>query len=153
MTARTTGPVAENAHAEIVDGHGGLAQIYPFVLTQGEWRRAFPQPVSGAEHRLALSRVATEAFLRYFQSIGFSGKLDKLGMVPDSLFVATARAPDGAPVELLVAARTLAVDSTFEPYTVRCYGVEGILMAGRTAHGLRGVGHVWPIMMTHGTII
>ena len=33
MTARTTGPVAENAHAEIVDGYGGLAQIYPLVLT------------------------------------------------------------------------------------------------------------------------
>ena len=46
MTARATGPVAENTHAEIVDGHGGLAQIYPLVLTEGEWRRAFPQPVS-----------------------------------------------------------------------------------------------------------
>ena len=33
MTARTTGPVAENAHAEIVDGYGGLAQIYPLILT------------------------------------------------------------------------------------------------------------------------
>jgi hypothetical protein len=33
MTARTTRPVAENAHAEIIDGYGGLAQIYPLVLT------------------------------------------------------------------------------------------------------------------------
>ena len=123
------------------------------VLTQSIWRRAFPQPVRGTEHLLALIRVATEAFLRYFQCIGFSGKLHKVSMVPDSLFVATARAPDGALMELLVAAHTLAVDSTFKPYTVRCYGVEGILMTGRTAHGLRGIGHVWPIMMTSSTII
>ena len=66
MTARATGPVAENAHAEIVNGHGGLTKIYPLVLTQGEWRRAFPQPVSGAEHLLSLCRVATKAFLGYF---------------------------------------------------------------------------------------
>jgi hypothetical protein len=44
MTARTTRPVAENAHAEIVDGYGGLAQVYPLVLTKSEWRRTFPQP-------------------------------------------------------------------------------------------------------------
>ncbi len=74
-------------------------------------------------------------------------------MVPYSLFVATAGAPHGSPMELLVAANTLAVDSTFEPYTVRCYGVEGILMTGRTAHGLRGIGHLWPIMMTASTVI
>lgn len=153
MTARTTRPVAENAHAEIVDGYSGLAHIYPLVFTQGEWRRTFPQPVSGAEHLLALSRVATEALFCYLDWIRFSGKLHEVGMVPDSLFVATARAPDGAPMELLVAARALAVNSTFEPYTVRCYGVEGILMAGRTTHGLRGIRRVWPIMMAHGTII
>ena len=69
MTARTAGPVAQNAYTEIVDGHGGLAQIYSLVLTQGEWRRAFPQPVSGAEHLLALSRMATEAFFCYLECI------------------------------------------------------------------------------------
>ena len=74
-------------------------------------------------------------------------------MVSDSLFVATTGAADGALMELLVAAGALAVDSTFEPYTVRGNGVEGILMAGRTAHGLRGIRRGWPIMMTHGTII
>ena len=136
MTPRATRPVAKNAHAEIVYGYGGLAQIYPLVLTKSEWRRTFPQPVSAGKHLFALDRVTTEAFLRYFQCIGFSGKLHKVGMVPDSLFVATARAPDGALMELLVAACTLAVDSTFEPYTLRCYGVEGTLMTGRTAHGL-----------------
>ena len=33
MTPRATRPVAKNAHAEIVDGYGGLAQIYPLILT------------------------------------------------------------------------------------------------------------------------
>ena len=74
-------------------------------------------------------------------------------MVPHSLFVAAARAPDRTSMELAVTARALAVNSTFEPYALRCYGVEGILMAGRTAHGLRGIRRIWPIMMTHGTII
>ncbi|MEJ2365213.1 MAG: hypothetical protein P8017_11150 [Deltaproteobacteria bacterium] len=71
-----------------------------------------------------MSRVASEALPGYLEWVGFSGELDKVAMVPYSLFVATARAPDGASVEPLVAARTLSVDSTFEPYTVRCYGVE-----------------------------
>jgi hypothetical protein len=109
--------------------------------------------VSGAEHLFALSRVATEALFCYLERIGFSGKLDKVSMVPDSLFVATARTPDGTPMELIVAAGALAVNSTFEPYTVRCQRVKGILMAGRTAHGLGGIGHVRPMVMTHGTII
>ena len=136
MTTRATGPVAEDADAEIVDGYGTLAKINSPVLTKSIWRRAFPQPVRGPEHLLALVRVATEALSCYLEGIRFAGKLHKVGMVPDSLFVAATGAPDGAPVELLVAARTLSVDSTFEPYTVRRYGVEGILMASRTAHGL-----------------
>lgn len=136
MTTGATGPVAEDADAEIVDGYGALAQIYPVVLTQSIWRRAFPQPVRGTEHLLALLRVATEALFCHLEWIRFSGKLHKIGVVPDSLFMAAARAPDGAPMELLVAARTLSVDSTFEPYTVRCHGVERILMTGRAAHGL-----------------
>ena len=120
MTTGATGPVAEYAHAKIVDGYSALAQIYPLVLTQSVWRRALPQPVRGTEHLLALIRVATGALFCYLEWIRFSGKLHKISMAPDSLFVATARAPDGAPVELLVAARTLSVDRTFEPYTVRC---------------------------------
>ena len=153
MTARTTWPVAENTDAEIVDGYSSLAQIHPLVLTQGEWRGTFPQPVSGVEHLLAFSRVATEALLCHLEGVGFSGKFDKVGMVPDPPFVATARAPYGAPMKLLVTARALAVDSPFESYTLRCYGVEGMLMAGRTAHGLRDIIGLWPIMMTNGTII
>jgi hypothetical protein len=46
MTARTTRPVAEDTHAEIIDGNGALTQIHPLVLTQSEGRWAFPQPVS-----------------------------------------------------------------------------------------------------------
>ena len=136
MTAGATRPVAENAHAEIIDRYRALTQIYPLVLTQSIRRRAFPQPVSGSQHLLSLNRVASEAFPSYFEWVGFSGERNKIAMVPDSLFVATAGAADGAPVELLVAARTLPVDSTLEPYTVRCHGVEGVLMAGRTTHGL-----------------
>lgn len=136
MTARATRPVAENAHAEIIDRYCALSQIYLLVLTQSIRRRAFPQPVSGVEHLLSLNRVASEAFPSYFEWVGFSGERDKIAMVPDSLFVAAAGAADGAPVKLLVAARTLAVDSPLEPYTVRCHGVEGVLMAGRTTHGL-----------------
>lgn len=136
MATRATGPVAEDADAEIVDGYGTLAQIYPLVLTEGIRRRAFPQPVGRTEHLLTLIGVATEALFGYLKGVRFSGKLHQLGMVHDLFFVATARAPDGALVELFVAAHALAVDGTFEPYTVRCYGVKGILMAGRTAHGL-----------------
>ena len=33
MTTRATGPIAENTHAEIVNGNGGLAHIHPLVLT------------------------------------------------------------------------------------------------------------------------
>ena len=130
MTARTTRPVADNTHAEIIDGHGALTQIYPLVLTQSIRRWAFPQPVGGTQHLFTLSRVASQAFPGYFEWVGFSGELDKVGMVPDSLFVAPTRAADGAPVELLVAARTLSMDSTLEPYTVRCHGVKGVLVAG-----------------------
>ena len=136
MTTRATGPVAEDADAEIIDGYGTFAQIYSPVLTQSIWRRASPQPVRGTEHLLALIRVATETLFGHLEWIRIARKLHKVGMIPDSLFVATTRAPDGAPMEFLVAARTLSMDSTFEPYTIRCYGVEGILMAVRPAHSL-----------------
>ena len=151
MTARTTRPIAENTHAEIIDGDGTLTQIHALVLAQSVRGRAFPQPVRGTQHLLPLSRVASKAFPGYFEWVGFSRELDKVGMVPDSLFVATAGAADGSPVELLVAARTLAVDSTLEPHPVRGYGVKGVLMAGRTPHGLCDIRLVCAIMVTRGT--
>ena len=90
MTTRTTGPVADNAHAEIVDGYGGFTQICPPFLALGERRRTFPQPVRTGKHIFTLIRVTTQALHCYFYRTRISGKFDEFFMVPDPPLMTSA---------------------------------------------------------------
>ena len=89
MTTRTTGPVADNAHAEIVDDYVGFTQIYPPFQAQVEWRRTFPQPVRTGKHLFTLIRVTAQALPGNFHRIRFFGKFDEILMVQDPLFMAS----------------------------------------------------------------